>query len=198
VSRIKLVVTALALLLTLVPQSSGCLNSGRDEYYPTEEAAERNSIIWPRVMRLHGPGAALEWPDKLSRVLRIGDRYRDVELVAVIPQPAPVAVLEQDFPRWGLLGYVGTKGLVATIRKAIGRLDNLEPAKALPPQYFDRILSAQEDLLGGASSRQRGRGFLRNRGRATSAPPDLHVFGDDDIAPKGNRLAGRTAGVRRA
>ena len=119
-----------------------------DEFYPAEEAAERNTIMWPRLVELNADGAVLGWPDESPHVLRVGDHYREWELLAVIAQAAPLAVLERDFPRWGVLAYVGTKGPVATMRKAIGRLDNLQREKAYPPEYFDRILSAQEDILG--------------------------------------------------
>jgi hypothetical protein len=134
--------------MTVVLQLSGFADPGTDEYYPAEEAAERSSIVWPRLVGLHAGGAVLEWPDKSSKVLGVGDRYREWELVAVISQAASLAVLEQDFPHWGMLAYIGKKGPVATILKAIGQLKNLPTAKAFPPQYFDPILSAQEDVLG--------------------------------------------------
>jgi len=136
------------LVLMLALQASGTSSQASDEYYPAEEAAERSSIVWPRVAELRAKEAVLEWPDKSAKALSVGDRYRELELVAVIPQPAPMAVLEQDFPRWGILAYVGTNGTVATLRKAIGSLDKLPSAKAFPPEYFDRILKAREDMLG--------------------------------------------------
>ena len=120
----------------------------RDAFYPSEEATERSTIVWPRLVELHPDGAVLEWHGELSHALRVGERYREWELVAVIAQNTPLAVLERDFPRWGVVVYVGTKGPVATMRKAVGRLDNLQVEKVFPPDYFDRILSAQEDLLG--------------------------------------------------
>jgi hypothetical protein len=119
-----------------------------DEFYPSEEAAERSTIVWPRLVELRPEGAVLEWQGERSRALRVGESYLGWELVAVIAQAAPLAVLERDFPRWGVLAYVGKKGPVATMRKAVGRLDNLQHEKAFPPNYFDRILSAQEDILG--------------------------------------------------
>ena len=139
---------AFGLAMTVVLQMSGFADPGTDEYYPAEEAAERNSIVWPRLVELHAGGAVLEWPDKSSKVLGVGDHYREWELVAVISKVAPQAVLERDFPHWGILAYIGKKGPVATIRKAIGQLGNLPTAKAFPPRYFDRILRAQEDVLG--------------------------------------------------
>jgi hypothetical protein len=138
----------LTLVLTLALRASGSPNSGRDEYYPTEETAELSSIIWPRLAKLQAGRALLEWPNGTTRMLGVGDRYRGLELVAVLPQQPALAVLEQDFPHWGILAYIGTNGPVATMRKAIGVLGNLPSAKAFPPQYFDRLLKAQEDVLG--------------------------------------------------
>jgi len=97
---------ALTLALTLAIQASWFPNSGRYEYYPSEEAAERSSIVWPRLVELHAGGAGLEWPDKSSKVLGVGDRYREFKLVAIVPQAAPMAVLERDFSHWGILAYI--------------------------------------------------------------------------------------------
>jgi hypothetical protein len=144
----KVAAIVLVMGLTVLGQISGFGKPGTDEFYPTEEAAESKTIIWPRLVELRANTAVLEWPGESSRALRVGDHYREWELLAVIAQAAPLAVLERDFPRWGVLAYVGTKGPVATMRKAIGRLDNLQREKAYPPEYFDRILSAQEDVLG--------------------------------------------------
>ena len=47
---------ALTLALTLAIQGSGFPNSGRDEYYPSEEAAERSSMVWLRLVELHARG----------------------------------------------------------------------------------------------------------------------------------------------
>jgi len=143
----KVTAVTLVMGLTVLGQISGFGKPGTDEFYPAEEAAESN-ITWPRLVELRANTAVLEWPGESSRALRVGDQYREWELVAVIAQAAPLVVLERDFARWGVLAYIGTKGPVATMRKAIGRLDNLQREKTFPPEYFDRILSAQEDVLG--------------------------------------------------
>jgi hypothetical protein len=115
---------------------------------PVKDSAEGKTTIWPRLEELHTDRAVLKWPGEPPHVLRIQDRYREWELVAVIEQAEPLAVLERDFPRWGVLAYVGKKGPITTLRKAVGRLDDLPRDKAFPPQYFDGILGAQEDILG--------------------------------------------------
>jgi hypothetical protein len=103
---------AFGLAMTVLLQLPGFADPGTDEYYPAEEAAERNSIVWPRLVELHAGEAVLEWPDKTSKVLGVGDHYREWELVAVISQAAPLAVLEQDFPRWGILAWDGQQEVV--------------------------------------------------------------------------------------
>jgi hypothetical protein len=138
----------LLMLGFMVMGRAQCAKPQTDEYYPAEEARERQSIIWPRLVRLQGSGAVLAWPGESPHTLRVGDRYREWELMAVFAPGTPMAVLERDFTRWGVLAYVGERGLVATVRKAVGKLDNLPRAKTFPPEYFDRVLSAREDLLG--------------------------------------------------
>jgi hypothetical protein len=107
-----------------------------------------NEIEYPRLVKIRPDKAVLKWPDQTPRVLGVGDCYREWELVAIIGQPQPLAVLERDFSRCGILVYIGVHGRVATLRKAIGKMDNLSHWKTFSPQYFDRILSAQEDVLG--------------------------------------------------
>ncbi len=136
-----------SLTLTLMAQIAIAWAEG-DEFYPNEEATERSTIVWPRLVQLHTNSAVLEWPGEPPHTLPVGERYRDYELLAVIPQPTPLAVLERSLPRWGVLAYVGTKGPVASMRKAVGSLDSIRPLTAFPPDYFERILNAQEDILG--------------------------------------------------
>ena len=132
--------------VVVMGRMSGIARPAADEFYPAEE--ENRTIVWPRLVELHANVAVLEWPGEPSRALGAGDRYGEWELVGIITQPTPLAVVERDFARWGVLGYVGTNGPVATLRKAIGKLNNLRHDNAFPPGYFDRILAAQEDVLG--------------------------------------------------
>ena len=137
-----------AIATAVVGLISGSAKLEGDEFYPAEEAMENSTIVWPRLVQLHAGVAVLEWPHESPHALHIGDRYRKCELIALVAQAAPLVVLERDFRRWGVLAYVGTKGPIATMRKAIGRVDSLQHGKVFPPKYFDRIISAQEDVLG--------------------------------------------------
>ena len=139
---------AVAVAFVVVSWTTACAAAGADDFYPAEEVSESGAIVWPRLVELRTNDAVLEWPGEPARTLRIGARYRECELVGVILQAAPLAVLERDFPGWGVLEYVGSKGPVATLRKAVGKMENLVPANSFPPQYFDRILDAQADVLG--------------------------------------------------
>ena len=78
-------VTAIVLVmgLTVLGQISGFGKPGTDEFYPTEEAAESKTIIWPRLVELRANTAVLEWPGESSRALRVGGHYREWELLAV-------------------------------------------------------------------------------------------------------------------
>jgi hypothetical protein len=78
----------------------------------------------------------------------VGGRYAGFELVGILAQPEPIAVLERNFGRWGLFAYIGYKGPVATIRKAVGAIDSVPPPReAFPAGYYDNILRGQEDIL---------------------------------------------------
>ncbi|MGO8791998.1 MAG: hypothetical protein ACLQVL_32060 [Terriglobia bacterium] len=144
----KLCAAALGLVLTAALRLSAFPNLATDEYYPSEESTERRMIEWPRLVELQASRAVLKWSNISPQTLGVGDRYQGWELVAIISSGQPLAVLERDFPRWGILAYIGTAGPVAPLRKSVGKLDNLPRAGSFPPEYFDKIVSAQEDLLG--------------------------------------------------
>ena len=145
---LKASLIALVITLTVAGQVPGFGKPGTDEFYPAEEAAEAKKITWPRLVKLQADGAVLKWPGESSHALRVGEQYGDWELVAILEQAEPLAVLERDFAQCGVLAYVGKNGPVAKMRKAIGRLGNLQGENAFPPEYFNRILGAQEDVLG--------------------------------------------------
>lgn len=120
-----------------------------DEYYPPEEPAEHAAIVWPRLVQIKPGIAALQRRGEPAKDVSVGGRYGDFDVVAVIAEPGPFAVLERNFNRWGVLAYIGKSGPVVTMRKAVGRLDGLlPPARPFPAGYYDRLLSAQEDVLG--------------------------------------------------
>jgi len=119
-----------------------------DEFYPPEEKAEWETIIWPRLVELHAKTAVLQLPDEAPCEVRVGEQYSEWELVVVLTEPEPLAVMERHFARWGLVAYVGANGPAAIVRKAIGRLDVLSRIeKSFPPDYPDRLLAAGEDVL---------------------------------------------------
>lgn len=146
-----LLLTVLLLALGLQLGGYGQTQKGPavDEFYPQEEATERKAIVWPRVVELRAQVAVLREPNKPPREVRVGEKLGDFELVAVLRGGEPMAVLEQTFARWGVIGYIGKKRAVAVLRKAVGRLENLPmPGKGFPAEYYEQILSGQEDVLG--------------------------------------------------
>ncbi len=59
-----------------------------------------------------------------------------------------MAVLEREFDRWGLIVYLGKQGVVAEVRKVVGRLSTIErPYARFPRHYFQQLLDAKEDVL---------------------------------------------------
>lgn len=120
-----------SLTLTLMAQIAIAWAEG-DEFYPNEEATERSTIVWPRLVQLHTNSAVLEWPGEPPHTLPVGERYRDYELLAVIPQPTPLAVLELSSPlgRPRLCGNEGTCRLHEKSRRQLGQHSS---ADGLPP-----------------------------------------------------------------
>jgi hypothetical protein len=123
-----------------------------DDFYPASEAAERKALVLPRLAELRASTAVLVWPGESPRALRIGERHNDWELLAVAHQAPMLAVLERDFDQWGLIVYIGKDGPVATMRKTVGRINALPPAKAFPADYSQRILKSKDDILSRAAS----------------------------------------------
>lgn len=123
--------------------------SERDDcFYPSEEDNERQAAVPPRLVSIQGDKAVLQDAGAQKEV-GVDSMIGDWRLVAVLPDDGGVAVLERDFDRWGIIAYVKTSGVLATIRKSIGRLDGIaERVPAFPKDYFDKLMANQEDVLG--------------------------------------------------
>jgi len=125
--------------------------SGRldDWYYPREEPAERAALPMPRLIELAADGARLAAEEASpTATVPVGGAFGGWRLAATLDQPEPLAVLEREFDRWGLIVYLGKQGVVAEVRKAVGRLDAVErPHVRFPNDYFRQLLDAQEDVL---------------------------------------------------
>jgi predicted phosphodiesterase len=120
-----------------------------DWYYPAEEPRERAAVKIPRLVSAAGDRATLADGQAKGREVAVGQTFGSWRLAAVLPGAEPMAVVEREFDRWGLLVYVGTKGPVAEVRKAVGRLDKIvRPQIRFPADYFDRLVDAKADLLG--------------------------------------------------
>jgi hypothetical protein len=125
--------------------------SGRldDWYYPAEEPAERARLTMPRAVEISADQATLAEGEGAGQRLAVGASLGDWRLMAVLPGAEPIAVVEREFDRWGLILYVGRQGIVAEVRKAVGRLEKIaRPQIRFPAAYFDQLLAAQEDVLG--------------------------------------------------
>jgi hypothetical protein len=144
----KAIIISAVLSLPFMIPSWGHAKPQADEYYPSAETAERNTIVLPKLADLSAGGARLKWPQELPRMLAVGSQYQGWELVGTIPQPTPMAVLERSFAQWGVLVYIGPEGLVATMRKSIGSLESLHQDKSFPPESIAQVMGARHDVLG--------------------------------------------------
>ena len=120
-----------------------------DWYYPAEEPAERAALKIPRVVRVAEGKAVLADGDGPGRPVAVDESLGGWRVMAVLPGAEPAAVLERELDRWGLLVYAGPKGMVAEVRKSVGRLEKMaRPRLRFPVNYFDQLLAAKEDVLG--------------------------------------------------
>ncbi len=120
-----------------------------DWYYPREEPAERAAAKMPRLMEVAGEGVSLAPADGGQTVpVAVGKQFDGWRVAETLAEPQPLAVLEREFDRWGLIVYLGKQGVVAEVRKAVGRLEKIHrPHARFPADYFERLLVAKEDVL---------------------------------------------------
>lgn len=133
-----------------------------DRYYPADEARYRAHLQIPSCASAAANKAVLRDPQSRTSVrLFIGESISGWKLVETLTVPKPIAILERNFPDWGLIVYVDNNGLVAEIRKAIGQLDTIhEPKISFPENYFEQLTAAQSDVLRRKSLSRRRRPVL--------------------------------------
>ncbi len=121
-----------------------------DPYYPHEETEERAKLKYPRVVSVGDDQAVVADAGGRSTTIAVGQSNVEWELVAIIAQDEKrLAVFERHFDRWGLIAYVDSTGVATTIRKAVGRLDQIrQPKPTYPPNYEQTIVENRRDLLG--------------------------------------------------
>jgi len=171
-----------------------------DPYFPAEQAAEQRSIVWPRLLEVRGRAAVLSKEGEPVREVSVGSRYLGVELVAVVSDPEPMVVLERNFGRWGVFGYIGRKGPVARIRKAVGAIEKVPPPREPFPPATTTVCSAHRRTCWGARARRREGSLLRGCGGSASASGRLHLSGNNVLGEEDHRAHRRAAwlGSRKA
>lgn len=119
-----------------------------DWYYPAEEPAQRTALAMPSLVAI-GPQEVTLATAKGGQVrASLGGEADGWRVVALLDDPEPCVALEREFDRWGLIVVLGRGGVVAEVRKAVGRLDKIdEPRKRFPKDYFETLLDAREDVL---------------------------------------------------
>lgn len=121
-----------------------------DPYYPLEEAEERAKQKYPRVVSVGDAQATVADANGRTIEVAVGHATADWDLLAIVAEDGKrLAVFERHFDRWGIIAYVDSSGMAATIRKAIGRLDQIrQPKPTYPPNYEQTIIESRRDLLG--------------------------------------------------
>ncbi len=122
-----------------------------DWYYPAEEPGQRAALAVPVVTAIEDGRATLAPSGGAPGVaVPVGGRWEGWSVTETLAEPEPMVVLEREFDRWGLFVYLGKQGVVAEVRKAVGRLASIErPGARFPADYFEQLLAAKEDVLAG-------------------------------------------------
>ncbi len=122
---------------------------GDDWYYPVEESAERASLEIPVLVDVSLDKATLSVAKGgPAEGVEVGQLWRGWRVAETLNDPEPMVVLEREFQRWGLILYLGRRGPVAEVRKAVGELEAIErPRPVYPADYFEQILDAKRDIL---------------------------------------------------
>ena len=120
-----------------------------DWYYPREEPAERAGLKMPTLVELADEEVSLAAAEGAQAVrVSVGGELFGWRVAETLAEPEPIVVLEREFDRWGLIVYLGKQGVVAEVRKAVGRLDAIQrPHARFPADYFEQLLAAKEDVL---------------------------------------------------
>jgi len=122
-----------------------------DWYYPREEPSQRTGLKMPLLVELADKEVSLAAAKGAQAVrVSVGGEFLGWRVAETLAEPEPMVVLERELDRWGLIVYLGKQGVVAEVRKAVGRLDAIQrPHARFPADYFDQLLAAKEDVLAG-------------------------------------------------
>jgi len=122
---------------------------GEDWYYPQEEPAERAELSVPKLEQLEEEAAMLVLAEEESPArVAVGETRGGWRVMAVLPEPEGMVVLEKEFQRWGVIFFLNRQGVVAEIRKSVGHLEAIRgPRYGLSDSYFNTIVHDDKDLL---------------------------------------------------
>jgi hypothetical protein len=146
-----LVAVAVSCQAVAVPGGEAVGRQG-DWYYPREEAAEEAELRIPLLVDAAATNAVFAMlVGKQEEQVRVGGELGEFtgwRVAEILPRPEPVVVLEREFANWGLIVFLSKQGVVAEVRKAIGRFDAIhEPRVEFPKDYFQQLLAAKNDVL---------------------------------------------------
>jgi len=127
--------------------------SGKDPYYPEIPEKERitDSDI-PKVINFEDlTKVTLKDPlSNISKTCNIGDEFEEWIVDEIIEfSGKPVVVLERNFEKYGLFVYVSEEGIIARIRKSIGKVCSKQISYDIkyPKEYFEKLSESKEDIL---------------------------------------------------
>ena len=110
--------------------------------------AGSDSAGTPKLVEVNGSAAVLQWLGQAPTRLEVGQVYRDWELLAILRDASPVAVLEHRSTDASALVYVGQNGIVDQLSKAVAGPDDTLSQRVFPSSDAKRILASQQDDLG--------------------------------------------------
>jgi len=98
-----MILTSVAIINTVATAADGIdrqIKPIDDKYYPKEEKAQSEAIVWPVLIELRPGGAVLQKSGEQKSEVRVGRQYDEWDVVAVLAEPEPLAVLERNFDNW--------------------------------------------------------------------------------------------------
>lgn len=122
----------------------------QDEYYPSIPQIEERDI--PVVIAFEGSGkVTLIMPrTNLTHTIEIGQEFEKWKLNEIIEfNGKPVAVLERNFEKQGLLIFASVDGIITRLKKPIGivRSRQINHISKYPKSYYDELSESRDDIL---------------------------------------------------
>jgi len=149
VTVVSSVLLAIASTLAYSREETTSTTAVDDRYYPAEEPAERAALKVPSVLDIRERGVVFASADEGQPVhVSVGGEFDGWRVAETLAEPEPIAVIERECDRWGLIVFLGKGKVVAEVRKAVGRLRKIcGPQVHFPESYAKRLMESKVDIL---------------------------------------------------